>query len=413
VIVVKYDESTKPLKDIIMPQIPETTTYTQLYLPLFQSYQDEYLQRLATLVNIDSGTGQIEGVNQIMSYLEQWLYELGFTVTLHHSEGFGHNLVARRKGNGQMRILLVGHVDTVYGPGAAQSHPFTVHDGIAHGPGVIDMKSGVVMCLYTLKALADAGFDGYGELVVVFNNDEEIGSIGSAPLLREVARQVDVGLVLESSRAAGILTQARKGADKYLLEVHGVSAHSGAEPQKGRSAVIELAHKMIAIHHLHTLFPGVTFNVTRISSTEPLNIVPDVARCYISVRAHTDEALNMAAAAIEKIAAGCNVPDTTAILTRSTGRRPYRATAAVAQLVEIAQIEGTALGWNIIAEGKGGLSDANLLMEVGVPALDSLGPVGGGMHNLDLEHLKLASVPLRGSLLAGLLHHISLSKSTG
>jgi glutamate carboxypeptidase len=82
-------------------------------------------------------------------------------------------------------------------------------------------------------------------------------------------------------------------------------------------------------------------------------------------------------------------------------------------LVEIAKIEGQALGWNIIAEGKGGLSDANLLMEVGVPALDSLGPIGGGMHNLDLEHLKLASVPLRGSLLAGLLHHISLSKYTG
>ncbi len=98
------------------------------------------------------------------------------------------------------------------------------------------MKSGILMCIYTLRALAEAGFEHYGELCVVFNNDEEVGSPGSAPLLREIAQQVDVGLVLESSRAAKILTQSRKGADKYVLEVLGVAAHSGAEPHKGRFA---------------------------------------------------------------------------------------------------------------------------------------------------------------------------------
>lgn len=396
-----------------MVQQPTSGTYAQHYLSLFQSYQDEYLQRLATLVNIDSGSGQIDGVIQIMSYLERWLSELGYTVTLSPSEQFGPNLVARRKGSGNKRILLVGHVDTVYGPDATRTRPFTVQDGIAYGPGVIDMKCGVVMCLYALRALIDAGFDEYGELCIVFNNDEEVGSPGSAPLLRDLAKQVDVGLVMESSRNADIVTHARKGADKYVLEVRGVSAHSGAEPHKGRSAVVELAHKILAIHHLHSLFPGVTFNVTRISSTEPLNIVPDMARCHISVRAHTDEGLNRAAAALEQIAAGSAVPDTTTTLTRSPGRRPYRATPEVMQLVQIARAEGEALGLQIISEGKGGVSDANLLMEAGIPALDSLGPVGGGMHNLTLEHLKLDSVPLRGSLLAGLIHHLCLSDSTG
>ncbi len=396
-----------------MPQQPTHDTYAQHYLPLFQSYQDEYLQRLATLVNIDSGTGQIEGITQIMGYLERWLNELGCTVTLHPTELFGPNLVARRKGKGSARILLVGHVDTVYGPDATRTRPFTIQDGIAYGPGVIDMKCGVVLCLYALRALIETGFDAYGELCVIFNNDEEVGSPGSAPLLRDLARQVDVGLVLESSRNGEILTHARKGADKYVLEVRGVSAHSGAEPHKGRSAVVELAHKILAIHQLHSIFPGVTFNVTRLSSTEPLNIVPDMARCHISVRAHTDEGLNRAATALEQIAAGCAVPDTTTTLTRAPGRRPYRATPEVMQLVKMAQIEGEALGWQIISEGKGGVSDANLLMEAGVPALDSLGPVGGGMHNLTLEHLKLASVPLRGSLLASLIQRACLSKSTG
>jgi glutamate carboxypeptidase len=396
-----------------MPQQPTADTYAQQYLPLFQSYQNEYLQRLASLVNIDSGTGQIDGIAQIMSYLERWLTELGCEVALYPTDLFGPNLVARRTGKGSTRILLVGHIDTVYGPDATRTRPFSVQDGVAYGPGVIDMKCGVVLCLYTIRALIESGFDSYGELCVVINNDEEVGSPGSAPLLRDLARQVDVGLVLESSRNGEILTHARKGADKYVLEVRGVSAHSGAEPHKGRSAVVELAHKILAIQNLHTLFPGVTFNVTRLSSTEPLNIVPDMARCHISVRAHTDEGLNRAANALEQIAAGCAVPDTSTTLTRARGRRPYRATPEVLKLVQMAQIEGEGLGWQIISEGKGGVSDANLLMEAGIPALDSLGPVGGGMHNLTLEHLKLESVPLRGALLAGLIQRISLSKLTG
>ena len=136
------------------------------------------------------------------------------------------------------------------------------------------MKSGVIMCIYTLQALSEAGFDRYGEVIVAFNNDEEVGSTSSADLLRSLAQQVDVGLVLESSRNAELLTHARKGADKYILEVHGIPAHSGAEPYKGRSAVVELAHKIIAIQNLHALFPGVTFNVTRLSSAEALNVVP-------------------------------------------------------------------------------------------------------------------------------------------
>lgn len=183
-----------------MPQQPTHDTYAQQYLPLFQSYQDEYLHRLATLVNIDSGTTQIEGITQIMSYLERWFSELGCTVTLHPTELFGPNLVARRTGKGSTRILLVGHVDTVYGPDATRARPFTVQDGIAYGPGVIDMKCGVVMSFYTLRALIESGFNDYGELCVVINNDEEVGSPGSAPLLRDIARQVDIGLVLESSQ---------------------------------------------------------------------------------------------------------------------------------------------------------------------------------------------------------------------
>jgi glutamate carboxypeptidase len=388
-------------------------TYSQQFLPALQVYQEELLQRLELLVNIDSGTGQIEGINQIMSYLEQWVCTIGCSVTLHDSEYFGHNLVARLKGNGRVRLLLVGHLDTVYGPGATTTQPFQIRDGLAYGPGVIDMKSGVLMGMYALRVLVESGFDQFGEIIIVYNNDEEVGSPGSAPLLREIARQVDVGLVLEASRSMEFITRARKGADKYVMEVEGVPAHSGAEPHKGRSAVIELAHKMIAIHNLNMLYPGVTFNVTRLSSSEPLNVVPDAARCHISVRAFNQQGLAMAAAALEQVAAGCSIPDTHTRLTCTPGRMPYVATPEILRMVELAQVEGKALGLSIIAEGKGGLSDANLLMEAGLPALDSLGPIGGGMHDLKREYLRVESIPMRGALLAGLISRLCLSECTG
>ena len=388
-------------------------TFAQMYLPIVQSYQAELLSRLQLLVNIDSGTGQHEGVEQIMAYLQSWLSDLDFTVSLHPSGQYGPNLLARKQGKGHMRLLVVGHVDTVYARGAATTQPFQIRDELASGPGVIDMKSGVLMALYAVKALIDANFEEYGEITLLFNNDEEVGSPGSASLFREIAPRIDAALVLEPSRSTEVITRGRKGADKYVLEVTGIPAHSGVEPHRGRSAVIELAHKMIAIHQLNSLFPGVTFNVTRISSSEPLNVVPDAARCHISVRAFDERSLNLACETLEQIVAGKSVPGTHTRLTRTRGRTPYTATPEILRLVEMAQQEGQALGLTIMAESKGGVSDANLLVGAGVPTLDSLGPAGGGMHDLNREYLRINSLPVRGALLAGLLHTLSLSEWTG
>ena len=387
--------------------------FAQRYLSALQSYQEELLFRLELLVNIDSGSGQSEGVEQIMGYLQAWVSDLGFSVSLRPAVQYGPNLLASRRGKGHTRLLLVGHVDTVYTRGASSERPFQIRDGLASGPGIIDMKSGVLMGMYAVKALLDTNFEEYGEITLLFNTDEEVGSPGSAPLFREIAPRIDVALVLEPSRSAEIITRARKGADKYMMDVTGVPAHSGVEPQRGRSAVIELAHKMIAVHQLNSMFPGVTFNVTRISSSEALNVVPDAARCHISVRAYDEHGLNLARETLEHIVAGSSIPGTHTRLARTRGRAPYTATPAILRLVEEAQQEGQALGLNIVAESKGGVSDANLLVGAGVPTLDSLGPVGGGMHDLNREYLRIDSLPVRGALLAGLIHRLSLSESTG
>jgi glutamate carboxypeptidase len=390
--------------------MPQISTYSQMYIPTLRKFQDEYLERLKVLVNIDSGTGQIEGINQIMEHLQQWLSELDFAVSFHETEGFGKNLVARRSGKGDASILLVGHVDTVYPAGAVAKQPFSMQDGVVSGPGVLDMKSGVLLTLYTLRALFESGFDQYKEFVLLFNNDEEVGSPASSPLIREIASQVDYALVLEPAGKPSSLTHSRKGTDKYMLEVSGVPAHSGVEPYKGRSAVIELAHKILAIQNLHSLFPNVTFNITKLSSTEPLNVVPDFARCHISVRSFSQDGLDAAARALQKIAESRSVPDTQTVLTRYPGRTPYEPTPEVLRMVQVAGEEAEVLGVHLHAEPKGGVSDANVLMGAGVPTLDTLGPVGGGMHNLDREHMCVESIPTRGALLAGIIQRLCLEK---
>ena len=273
------------------------------------------------------------------------------------------------------------------------------------------MKSGVMLAIYALRALLESGFDEYKELVVLFNNDEEVGSPGSIPLIRTIAQQVDYALVLEPAGKLSSLTNARKGTDKYVLEVHGIPAHSGVEPYKGRSAVVELAYKILAIQNLHAIFPGVTFNVTKLSSSEPLNVVPDRASCSISVRSFSARGLDAAAEALKNIAVTSNTPGTRAILKRNTGRPPYESTPAVQRLVQFAEGEGHALGLQLKAEPKGGVSDANILIEAGVPTLDTLGSVGGGMHNLEREHMLTESIPLRGSLIAGLIQCICCNEA--
>ncbi|WP_052890939.1 M20 family metallopeptidase [Thermogemmatispora carboxidivorans] len=388
-----------------------SATFSQAYLSALQPYEEEMLQRLALLVNIDSGTGQVEGITRIMGYLRSWLEALGCSVTLHDGGQYGPHLVARLSGSrlaGGRRFLLVGHVDTVYAPGSASACPFRRDGELAFGPGVIDMKSGVIMALYSLRALLESHFSDFSEICLVLNGDEEMGSPSSTPLLWELARQADVGLVLEPTRSPEIITEARKGADRYLLEISGRAAHSGAEPHRGRSAVIELAHKIVAIDHLHALLPGVTFNVTRLGSSELLNVVPEMARCWISVRAYTQEGLEAAAEALEQIAACSSVPGTRARLTRTRGRVPYQATPQVRALVEVARLEAQALGLELVAEAKGGVSDANLLMQAGLPTLDSLGPVGGKMHVLREEFLRIPSLALRGALLAGVIRQLAL-----
>src|SRR3990170_5845405 len=226
-----------------------------------------YLEDLATLVNVDCGSYTKAGVDRVGQWTARFLERLGATVAIHSNERLGDTIVGTFRGNPRgPRALLIGHLDTVFDPGTAKERPFRVSDGRAYGPGVTDMKSGLLAGLYAILALRAAADDDddwmpFERLVFVANPDEEIGSPASTAIIREAALGSDVAFVLECARANGDIVSSRKGTVDLRLTIRGRAAHAGVEPEKGRSAILEAAHLTIALQALNGRWPGVTCNV--------------------------------------------------------------------------------------------------------------------------------------------------------
>src|SRR5664279_5396053 len=228
--------------------------------------QDElpaYLEDLATLVNVDCGSYTKAGVDQVGSWTAGFLERLGAQVEIHAHSVLGNTVVGTFSGRpGGPRALLIGHLDMVFPEGTAAARPLRIDAGIARGPGVTDMKSGLLAGLYAILALLSLGEGDedraaaigelpFERLVFVANPDEEIGSISSTALIRELALASDVCFVLECARANGDIVSARKGTVDLRLTVHGRAAHEGVEPEKGRNAILAAAHQVIELSLIH------------------------------------------------------------------------------------------------------------------------------------------------------------------
>src|SRR5712691_2963922 len=230
---------------------------------------EQYLDDLKMIVNIDSGTYSKAVVDRVGAYFQERFQAFGFSTRFDRQERYGDHLVATHQGsapNGS-RILLSGHMDTVLPDGDAQRRPFTVsqRDGmrVATGPGVLDMKSGVLIGMYGLHLLIDAQEAHYQCVTFLCNSDEEIGSPSSKPLVQELAQQADAVLVLEPGRTINTVVSSRRGSGQYRVEVRGVAAHAGVEPKRGRNAILELAYQVQAMQALNDTIPGTTLNVGR------------------------------------------------------------------------------------------------------------------------------------------------------
>jgi len=299
------------------------------------------------------------------------------------------------------RVVLIGHLDTVWPTGTLERWPFSVRGGRATGPGVFDMKAGIVQGLFALTMVDD--LDG---VTVLINSDEEIGSITSRQLIEDTAVGAAAALVLEPS-AGGALKTGRKGVSIYEIEVEGRAAHAGLEPEKGANAVIELAHQVLAMEALARPVEGTTVTPTLIAGGTTANTVPATAVLSVDVRALQPEEQQRVDAEMRALVS--RVPETTVHL-RGGPNRPPLPEAMAADLYRLAVDLAADLGIGPIAKiAVGGGSDGNFTAGVGVPTLDGLGAVGDHAHG-EGEYVEIAAMPERAALVAALTSEICASR---
>ena len=364
------------------------------------------LDLLKTLVDIDSGSGDIAGGERVESLLGQRLKAAGAEVRTVAAEvpGVAPNRVAVFHGTGKARVLIVAHVDTVFGPGTAAKRPFRIEADKAYGPGVGDEKAGVVNAVTALEILHQLGFKDYATITVMLDGSEELGSPGSTELIKTLARQSDVEFNMEPGDPPDALTVWRKGAGDIVIQVRGRAAHAGMVPQDGRNAVVELVHQIAALQGVFPQSgPGTTVNLTVIKTGDRTNIIPDFAAATFDVRFRTPVEFDKVLSRIKSGLLPTIVPDTTvAVVTQDSTYPPLIENAQIDALGQRAQGIYAELGKTVSLSGNGGASESAVAMSVGTPALDGLGFVGAGFHT-DHEWVDLSSVTPRLYLFTRLL----------
>ena len=358
---------------------------------LNQNSHNQMLMMLEDLVNIDSGSYDKEGVNQIGDFLCNLYEEIGFSITRYENKEFGDNIVLRHKEAVNPTVLILTHMDTVFPKGTVKKRPFSKDNNRAFGPGVIDMKASHVLLYFSILELIKQKDDAYKNIEIILNSDEEIGSKVSRPLIERHAKGKRAAFVLEPARADGSLVSARKGTGKYSIEIHGKAAHAGIEPENGRSAIEVLGHKIVKLHALSNLNEGISVNVGTVGGGTSTNTVAECATATIDVRiSNQDQAIQID----KKIKEVCLTSEVNGVNTTLQGginRYPMVRTKETEQLISMIENEGKELGITIKHVSTGGGSDASLVSILGIPTIDGLGPIGGKQHS-DEEYLEIDSL---------------------
>lgn len=369
--------------------------------------RDWLLETVEALVRLESPTTDKAAVDRCGAELASRLQAIGGRVTRLSRPDRGDHLLAEfgpstslGAGCGASQILLLGHFDTVWPAGQLDRMPLTRKDGRLHGPGVFDMKAGIALGMLATRAVFENDAALARRVVMLWTTDEEIGSGTSRAAIEDEARRSDAVLVLEPSLPGGAVKTSRKGCGGYQVVVRGVAAHAGIEPQKGASAVQELAHQILRINALQDLANGISVNVVQVSGGLRSNVIPDEARATVDVRVPTAaaaEAIDAALRALRPVD-----PRTCVESTGGMDRPPLERTADVERLYKRAKDIARELGHQLDEGGTGGGSDGNFTAALGIPTLDGLGAIGDGAHALH-EHVDIESLPDRAALIAGLI----------
>ena len=357
------------------------------------------IEELKKLVNIDSGSYTKEGIDKIINLYKKRFTELGFKVKIDQQEEYGNNLIAKYEGDLSGNYLFLGHVDTVFKEGTVEERPFEIEGDYAYGPGVCDMKGGVVLLYNALKALIESNSNKLPDITVILNGDEEIGSPTSRSIIEKEGRKASHCFVLEPGREDHSLVTYRKGVGIFDLQVQGVASHAGSKHEKGRSAIEELARKIIDIHQLTDYDRGVTLNVGVIEGGERSNIVAEKAKAAIDLRVDKLEDGEKMERKLEQIAENKYIDGTESSLTGGMNRPPMKKTDKAEKMYEVFKGIGNDLGMEIGEQSTGGGSDGNFVSALGVPTIDAFGPVGTNAHS-DKEYIEVDTLVSRAKLLA-------------
>ncbi|WP_407154273.1 M20 family metallopeptidase [Bradyrhizobium sp. STM 3557] len=362
------------------------------------SQREPMLKLLERVVNIDSGSYDKAGVDAVGEVFEEFFVSHGIEVERFARDISGDIFRARIPGPGNAPIVLMGHRDTVFPKGEAARRPFSIKDGRAYGPGVADMKGGLVLNAFVLAAFKKFGGNS-APLVALLTSDEEIGSPQSRSMIEETAQGARAVYNAEPGRANGNVVSRRKGGVFMILDVAGKAAHSGANFEAGHSAIHALAHKTVAIADLTDLALGITLNVGLISGGQSVNTVAPSARGEIDMRYARRVDRDRVISAIERIVATEHVPGTSATLTIKGEFLPLEQSESDARLLAHYQQAALRAGLTLEGESTGGCADSGFTSAVGTPTLCATGPVGGLAHTPE-EYLEVESIVPRAIALA-------------
>jgi glutamate carboxypeptidase len=368
---------------------------------IVESLNDWQLGLLRNLVETESGSSDKAGVDRVGALLEKELELVGMKVERHRQKDFGDQLVGRRRCGGKGRVLIVGHMDTVWPTGTLRDWPYTVSaDGLARGPGVGDMKGGLVVALGALEALRLHGKCHLESITFLLVPDEELGTPYSRPLIESEARRADWAFVMEPGRENGGVVTSRSVVGKFAIRAQGVSAHCGVDYDRGASAVRALAAKVGPLEALTENARGIIVNVGVFRGGEARQVIPAAAEMQVDFRAPDQPEADRLMRRVQEIAAGADDPRVTISIEGGVTRPCFPRTPATVRLYQAAAKVAAGIGLPISEEHTRGGSDGSLVAAQGVATLDGMGPVSLDDCSRN-ERVVLATVGPRTLLLAG------------
>ncbi len=370
-------------------------------LSYFQSKHQQIIDDLRLWVEIESPTSDKKSVDRFSRIVADRFAQLGMNIQWKEESDRGNHLIARW-GSSEKQLLLLGHFDTVWELGTLQRFPWSVEGDIGRGPGIFDMKAGLIIILYALRLLKEQDQHDH-PITVLIDSDEEVGSESSRGLIEQEARSARAAFVLEPSGPNNGLKTKRRGVGIFTITAHGKAAHAGVEPEKGINAIEEIAHQILEIQSWNRQRDGISINADLIRGGTRVNVIPETAEAMVDVRCDSLEDVRWIEEKFQNLVA--KNPQVRLTIEGGVERPPLERTEKVLGLYEQAKQIGNAMNYQLTEFWTGGGSDGNLTAAVGVPTLDGMGVEGGGAHALS-EHILIPSLPKR----AALLYHMILKQ---